>query len=63
MTESEFENRFDRGLLDDQYAEYIMEHCHGERAIGNGNMLILAMEDAYLFEDFKESLVTDYTET
>lgn len=59
MTEAEFEHKWDNLEFDDDYAEYIMANCHGERPIGNGNMLISAMEDGYLFEDFKDSKVTE----
>lgn len=47
--------QFDEGKLDDSYAEYIMEHCKGDRVIANGDMLIAAMEDGYLAEDFIQS--------
>jgi hypothetical protein len=40
--------------LFDQYAEYIMEHCAGERSIGNGDALLRAQEQGYLLEDFCE---------
>lgn len=56
MTEDQFEDMYDRYELDDQYAEYIMERM----SIGNGTMLITAMENHELFDDFKESLVTDW---
>ena len=59
MTELEFEVAFDDGDLDEQYAEYIMEHAGGDRVICNGDTLLEAMEAFYLFEDFKDSLV-DY---
>ncbi len=39
----------------DEYAEYIMDNCHGERIICNGDTLIEAMEDGYLWESFLES--------
>lgn len=57
MTEAEFDQRWDRYEFDDEYAEYIMNNCHGERAIGNGDMLIRAMEEGYLFESFRETKV------
>lgn len=37
-----------------EYAEYIFHH--GDRIIGNGHALTLAMEDSYLWEDFLESI-------
>ena len=40
----------------DEYAEYIMEHGDSARPIGNGDSLLRAMEDNYLFDDFIDSL-------
>ena len=39
----------------EEYAEYIMNNCHGERVICNGDTLTQAMEDGYLWEAFLES--------
>lgn len=39
-----------------EYAEYIMENCHGDRLICNGDTLIRAQEDYYLWDDFLESM-------
>lgn len=37
----------------DEYAEYIMEHgSNGDRVICNGDTLLQAQEDGYLFEEF-----------
>lgn len=36
----------------DEYAEFIMRNCDGTRVICNGDTLLDAMEDGYLFEDF-----------
>ncbi len=44
------------GKYDDQYADYIMEHSSGDRLICDGDTLIVAMEDGYLFDDFVEHL-------
>ena len=57
MTGAEFDIAFDNLELEDEYAEYIMENCHGDRIICNGDTLIRAMEDAYLFESFRDSKV------
>lgn len=56
---AEFEEAFDDALLDDEYAEYILENCHGERVIGNGDALVQAMEQGYLYEAFQESRVRE----
>lgn len=40
-----------------EYAEYIMNNGdNSERNIHNGDSLLLAMEDGYLFDEFLESL-------
>ena len=57
MTEQEFDTAFDNFDLEEKYATYIMEHCGGDRVVCNGDTLISAMEDFYLFDDFKDSLV------
>ena len=57
MTNEEFEQKFDNNEFYDEYAEYIMNNCAGDRAIGNGEMLIRACEDGYLFESFRDSKV------
>lgn len=57
-TREQVELAFDNGDLDEQYADYIMENCAGDRVICNGDTLIDAMEDLYLAEDFIDSLVT-----
>ena len=40
----------------DGYVDYIMDHCGGDRVICNGDTLISAVEDGYLFEDYLETL-------
>jgi hypothetical protein len=40
----------------DKYAEFIMSNSKGDPPIGNGDMLIEAMEDAYMWEDFLISI-------
>lgn len=57
MIEETFEKKFDAGELDDEYATYIMEHAVGDRIICNGHTLIIAMEDGYLAEEFKEQFL------
>ena len=53
MSEQEFEDKMNTYELDQQYAEYIMEH----RTVGNGEMLIRFMERGDLYEDFKEHIM------
>ena len=52
MTEELFEQAMDNGNLDGEYSSYIMAHV--DRPIGNGTMLIEAMEDGYLYDEFKD---------
>lgn len=40
----------------DEYAEYVMEQSKGDRPICNGDMLLEAMEDGYLFDEFLISI-------
>jgi hypothetical protein len=54
MTNDEFDAYFDKVDLNEEYMEYIMENCHGERVIGNGDALIIASEEGYLYEEFRE---------
>lgn len=56
-TVEEFEAAFDDDRLYTEYAEFIMENCHGDRPIGNGDMLIDAMEEHYLYDAFQESMM------
>jgi hypothetical protein len=56
MSEEEFEDKMNTYELDQQYAEYIMEH----RNVGNGEMLIRLMERGELYEDFKEHIMWGY---
>lgn len=58
MTEAQFDMAYELGRLEEEYAQYIMDHGGGDRLIGNGNSLLLAMEDFYLFDSFKDSMVT-----
>ena len=44
--------------LQDKHMEYIMENCHGDRVICNGDDLIVAVEAGYLYEDFREDCIT-----
>lgn len=50
------DNELDRLSTSQEYGEYIMNNCHGERVIGNGDALIEAMEKQYLWEEFLESI-------
>lgn len=44
-------------VYSEQYAQYIMDHGDNEeRVICNGDTLLEAMEDEYLFDDFLKSI-------
>ena len=47
MTEDELQ-------YSDEYAEYILKHNNGQRIICNGDTLICAMEDGFLFDEYLE---------
>jgi hypothetical protein len=55
MTIEQFDERFESDNdMYDAYMQYIMENCHGERVICNGDTLIEAAEDFFLYEDFRD---------
>jgi hypothetical protein len=56
ITDEEFEVMLDNGDLDMEYAEYIYENA----LIGNGDMLIEAIESGAFYEGFKESFLNQY---
>ena len=53
---------YEKGELNSEYADYIMEHCAGDRMICNGHTLVDAMEDSYLLSEFLESFATQQME-
>jgi hypothetical protein len=58
FTYDEFDANYDTDFsLQDSHAEYILENCHGERNIGNGDMLIDALESGYLYEEFRDDYI------
>ena len=58
MTLDQFETLYMDSELDGAYARFIMTQADPtERLICNGDTLIEAMEDEYLFEEFKASMV------
>lgn len=48
---------FDAGLLEDEYAEYLMNDCAGDIIIGDGDMLLEAMESHIFLDGFLNSLL------
>jgi hypothetical protein len=57
MTHEEFDSYFDAVDLMDDYMDYMVENCHGERMICNGDMLIIAAEEGYLYEAFRDDYI------
>lgn len=60
-------DRIDELQSSNEYAEYIMDNCGGKRIICNGDTLLEAQEDGYLFAEFlmwrqRRMLLTPYTE-
>jgi hypothetical protein len=52
MTSAEFDAAMDSSSLDDAFADYLINYS-GAR-IGNGDMLIEAMESGYYYDEFKD---------
>jgi hypothetical protein len=50
------DEQLDELAYSDEYMEYIMNNAGGQRVICNGDMLIDAVEDGFLFEEFLESI-------
>ena len=50
------DTELDELQFSDEYAEYIMRNSKGDRIICNGDMLLQAQEDGYMFVEFLESL-------
>lgn len=48
------QDEIDELQFSDEYAEFILKH-HDERPIGNGDMLLVAMEQGFLWEEFLKS--------
>ena len=60
MSKQQIAVDLDELAYSDEYVEYIMENAPGDRVICNGDMLLEAMEDGYLFREFCESIGVDY---
>lgn len=56
-TFEEAEAAFDAGDLESEYAQFIMDNAGGDRIICNGDTLISAIEDMYLYDSFIDSIV------
>jgi hypothetical protein len=55
MTYEQFDELYNDDCdLQDKHMMYIIENCHGQRVICNGDTLIEALEDGFLYEDFRE---------
>ena len=52
MTHDEFEKAMDKSELDYQYSDYII--LHTDARIGNGDMLIEAMESGNYYDGFRD---------
>jgi hypothetical protein len=63
LTYDEFDDLYDNSEdLLEEHMEYIMEHCGGDRIIANGDMLIIAQEEGYLYEDFRDYKLEHFNE-
>ena len=50
------DTELDELQFSEEYAEYIMDHSAGDRVICNGDTLLDAQADGYLFPEFLETL-------
>ena len=58
MTYDEFDTLYNNsGTIQDWHMTYIMQNFHGDRIIGNGDDLVVALEEGYLYEDFREAYI------
>ena len=60
MSKQQIAVDLDELAYSDEYVAYIMENAPGDRVICNGDMLLEAMEDGYMFEAFCESIGVKY---
>jgi hypothetical protein len=58
MTEWEFDIYFEIVDLMDEYMEYIIENCHGDRIICDGDGLLVAAEERYLYDEFRDFYIS-----
>jgi len=49
-------NEMEEAQMSSAYAEFIMERGKGDCPICNGGMLLEAIEDGYLFEEFLNTI-------
>ena len=52
MNRIKLEAAVSKGEYDSEYSDFIIDNCAGDRVIGNGDMLIEAIEDGYLYDEF-----------
>jgi hypothetical protein len=55
-SQAEYEAWLDSQQNGDQYAEFLMSRPDPDRPIYNGDALVDAMEDGFMFDEFLESL-------
>lgn len=48
------DTELDELMFSPEYADYIAEHAAGDRVICNGDTLLEAMEEGYLWNEFVE---------
>jgi hypothetical protein len=61
MTYEQFDEMYQSNYdLQDSHMDYILKHNDGERVICNGDTLIEAAEDRYLYEEFRAQWIKNY---
>ena len=54
MTNDQFDEFYESNHdIQDMHMDYIIRHCGPERCIADGDCLIEAQEDKYLYEEFR----------
>jgi hypothetical protein len=63
LTEEEFDRKWNNYEFDIEYSDFIIKHGGGQRVICNGDTLIAAMEDGFMYDEFKATKVmnTNFT--
>lgn len=57
LTKFEFDAKMNNYELDAEYADFIIDHCAGDRSCNNGDQLIELMEEGYMIDQFEEFMV------
>jgi hypothetical protein len=62
MTREKVLEMFDNHELDQEYSDFIIANAKGDRFISNGDMLLKAMEENYLLDEFIDNISISISE-